>query len=58
VGDAMPPAVRNVPSRPSDRTGAADARNRCAPMSIPPLNRMTISATTAIRSAVRIATCS
>ena len=54
----MRPAVAKVPSRPSERIGAAEARNRRQPMSMPPLKRMTISATTAIRSTVTIGTAS
>jgi hypothetical protein len=48
--------VANVPSTPSERIGAAEARKRRQPISIPPLKRITINATTATRSTVRIGT--
>ena len=53
---AIAPAVKNVPTSPSDSTGTRDARSRRIPMSMPPLNRITTSATTAMRSTVRIGT--
>ena len=47
---------RNVPTKPSDRTGTSEARRRRIPISMPPLKRMMMSATTAMRSTVRIGT--
>jgi hypothetical protein len=50
------PAVAKVPSTPSERIGAPAARKRRQPISIPPLKRMTTSATTATRSTVSVGT--
>ena len=46
------PADANVPSTPSERIGTAEPRKRRQPMSRPPSKRITISATTPIRSTV------
>src|SRR5581483_2134700 len=48
------PAQANVPSTPSVAIGVAAARNRRSPIEAPPWNRITISATVAIRSTVAI----
>ena len=49
---AISAAEANVPGTPSDRIGTAAVRNRRQPMSRPPSKRITISATTPIRSTV------
>ncbi len=49
---ATSPAEANVPSTPSERIGTAALRKRPQPMSSPPSNRITISATTPMRSTV------
>jgi hypothetical protein len=54
----MTAAVANVPAVPRRTIGVAAPRNRRMPMCMPPLKRITISATTAIRSTVRIDTSS
>ena len=48
------PAVMNVPKTPRATIGKADSRKLGQPMSRPPLNKITISATTATRSTVWI----
>jgi hypothetical protein len=59
AASAISPAVAKVPSTPSERIGTAALRNRRQPMSRPPSKRITISATTPIRSTVtnEIASC-
>ncbi len=52
----MIPAVANVPTIPSEKIGTAATRKRRQPTSVPPLKRITISATTPIRSTSRIVT--
>ena len=47
---ASRPATRNVPTTPRLTIGHSDSRNRATPMSMPPSNRITISATRQIRS--------
>ena len=48
----MTSAVVNVPMIPSEAMGTIARRKRRQPMSMPPSKRMTISATTPIRSTV------
>ena len=48
------PAVANVPGRPSSSTGTHAVRRRRRPIREPPSKRITTSATTPIRSTVRI----
>ena len=55
---ANKPPTRNVPTTPRLTIGQNDSRNRVTPMSMPPSNRITISATDATRSTVRIETSS
>ena len=50
----MIPAVAKVPKIPSVKIGPAATRKRRQPTSVPPLKRMTISATTPMRSTSRI----
>ena len=52
AASATSPAVANVPRTPSERIGTIATAARCQPMCMPPSNRITISATTAIRSTV------
>ena len=47
-------AVAKVPKIPSVKIGTAATRKRRQPTSVPPLKRMTISATTPMRSTSRI----
>jgi hypothetical protein len=49
-------AERSANRRTMERIGPAEARNRRHPISRPPLKRITIKATTAIRSTVLIGT--
>ena len=55
---AITPAVAKVPKIPSTVIGTAAARIRRHPTSMPPSKRMTIRATTPIRSTVRTEMCS
>ena len=51
---ATRPATAKVPGTPSATIGKSDRRNRLRPMSMPPSNRITISATRQIRSTSRM----
>ena len=54
AASATSPAVANVPTTPSTEIGTAERRKRRQPTFIPPSNRITISATTPMRSTVLI----